>query len=157
LTDAAYTGSTFWYNTAPSSSVFTLGTVSENNVNSSTYVAYCFAEISGYSKFGSYTGNGSADGTFIYTGFRPAYVMVKPSSAAGSWWINDDMRDTYNVNDHRINANTSDAEATSGFTQQDFLSNGFKWRNSDSAWNGSGVTYIYMAFAENPFKYSLAR
>jgi len=137
---------------APTSSVFQY-----NDNNGNTQVAYCFAPIAGYSAFGTYTGNGSADGPFIYTGFRPAYVMVKPSSAAGAWWINDNKRDTYNVNDHRINANTSDAEATSGFTQQDFLSNGFKWRNSDSAWNGSGVTYIYMAFAENPFKYSLAR
>jgi hypothetical protein len=143
-----------WNSTTPTSTVFSTAYMCSNSI---TYVAYCFAEVAGYSKFGSYTGNGSTDGVFVYTGFRPAYVMVKPSSAAGSWWINDDMRDTYNVNDHRINANTSDAEATSGFTQQDFLSNGFKWRNSDSAWNGSGVTYIYMAFAENPFKYSLAR
>ena len=138
--------------TAPTATVFEY-----NDDNAATQVAYCFAEVAGYSKFGSYTGNGSTNGPFIYTGFRPAYVMVKPSSAAGSWWINDNKRDTYNVNDHRLNANTSDAEATSGFVQEDFLSNGFKWRNSDSAWNGSGVTYIYMAFAESPFKYSLAR
>jgi hypothetical protein len=156
-TDGGGVSSTAWNNTSPTSSVFSLGSSSAGNGSSQNMVAYCFAEIAGYSSIGIYAGNGSADGPFVYTGFRPAYVMVKPSSNAGSWWINDNKRDPYNVNDHRINANTSDAEATSGFVQQDFLSNGFKWRNADSAWNGSGVFYIYMAFAENPFKYSLAR
>ena len=154
---AAPTTFNLWESTNPTSSVFTISNNAAINGSGTTFVAYCFAPVAGYSAMGTYTGNGSADGVFVFTGFRPAYVMVKPSSAAGSWWINDNKRDTYNVNDHRINANTSDAEATAGFTQQDFLSNGFKWRNSDSAWNGSGVTYIYMAFAENPFKYSLAR
>jgi hypothetical protein len=154
--DAAATFN-LWQSTSPTSTVFSIATDPTVNLSGATYVAYCFAPIAGYSAFGSYTGNGSADGAFIYTGFRPAYVIVKPSSNAGAWWINDNKRDPYNVNDHRLNANTSDAEATSGFVQQDFLSNGFKWRNADSAWNGSGVTYIYMAFAENPFKYALAR
>jgi hypothetical protein len=143
--------------TQSSSTVVTIGANSTINTSSHNYVMYAFAEVEGFSKFGSYLGNGSTDGPFVFTGFRPAFVLVKPSSNTGSWWINDDKRDPYNVNNHRINANTSDAEATASFTQQDFLSNGFKWRNSDSAWNGSGVTYIYMAFSSNPFKLSLAR
>jgi hypothetical protein len=156
LTDAAYTGSTFWYNTAPSSSVLTLGTVSENNVNSSTYVAYCFAEIAGYSKFGSYTGNGSTDGPFVYTGFRPAFVLVKKSdSGSESWVIVDTTRNTSNVMNSLLRPNTSDAEATA--TWIDALSNGFKCRETYTGLNASGGTYIYMAFASAPLKFSLAR
>ena len=138
------------------SSVFGIGTEATMNANSSNYVAYCFAEVAGYSAFGSYTGNGSADGPFVYTGFRPAYVMAKKSSGIEIWYILDSKRGTYNVNKPRLNANNPDAES-SAYDIMDFTSNGFKFRNSDTSWNGSGDTYIFAAFAESPFKYSLAR
>jgi hypothetical protein len=154
--DPTATSSTIWNATSPTSSVFSVGINTTSNTVTATYVAYCFAEVAGYNKIGSYVGNGSTNGTFVYTGFRPAYVMIK-STATGSWWINDDVRDPYNVNYHRISANSSNAEATTTFVQQDFLSNGFKWRDADPDWNANGTTYIYIAFAENPFKYSLAR
>jgi len=162
LTDSVYTGSTFWYNTAPSSSVFTLGTVSENNVNSSTYVAYCFAEVAGYSKMGSYTGNGSADGPFVYCGFRPRYIMVKCSTEnigpGSGWHIIDTARSTYNAAIADLFANASYDEATIGTSYPfDIISNGFKVRNNNSYVNNVGQTYIFAAFAESPFKYSLAR
>jgi hypothetical protein len=124
------------------------------------YIAYCFHSVEGYSKVGSYTGNGSSDGSFVYTGFRPAYVMIKNSSNAtyGYWHIFDAKRDTYNLTENRLEANTSDAEAVaSSFFLGDFASNGFKVRNSNSHINASGSTYIYLAFAEHPFKYTNAR
>jgi hypothetical protein len=121
-----------------------------------TIVAYAFAEVAGYSKFGSYTGNGSSDGPFIYTGFRPKYVMVKLSSASGEYWyILDSLRNTFNPENKYLAANDALAEGTSVFF--DFVSNGFKIRVSDSYVNTSGATYIYMAFAESPFKYANAR
>jgi len=138
---------------------FTLasGASNSNNTNQSgtTYVAYCWAEIAGFSAFGSYTGNGSTDGTFVYTGFRPKFVMIKRRDTTSGWNIYDSSRNTYNVVDLRLLPNTSDAEAT--VTTFDFLSNGFKLRTSDADRNASGGTYIYMAFAENPFKNALAR
>ena len=156
LTDAAYTASTPWNNTAPTSSVFSIGTAQSTNFsNTATYVAYCFAEVAGYSKFGSYTGNGSADGPFVYTGFRPAFVMTKRTDASSEWTITDLRRPGYNLVNKSLYANQSSAELTYNILDQ--LSNGFKLRDSDGIWNGSGGTYIYMAFAENPFKYSLAR
>jgi hypothetical protein len=126
------------------------------NTNTATYVAYCFAPVAGYSAFGSYTGNGSADGPFIYTGFRPAYLLIKQSSATGEGWrIFDDVRSPFNqVNKHLI-ANSNAAESTE--TGLDFVSNGFKLRNGDAHQNGNGATYIYAAFAEFPFKYANAR
>ena len=156
LTNASAASPGMLNSTTPTSTLITLGTSTDTNPSTGTMVAYCFAPIAGYSAFGSYTGNGSTNGTFVYTGFKPAYVMIK-STATGSWWINDDVRDPYNVNYHRISANSSNAEATATFVQQDFLSNGFKWRDADPDWNANGTTYIYMAFAENPFKYALAR
>jgi len=153
-TDAAATTTNFWNNTSPTSSVFTIGTDGVVNTNGNKFIAYCFAEIKGFSKFGSYTGNGSSDGTFIYTGFKPAYVMIKNSTfASQSWWISDNKRTPYNVASTTGNflaANISDAEATSGNTV-DFLSNGFKIRTAYDGTNNSGSTPIYMAFAENPF------
>jgi hypothetical protein len=127
------------------------------NVSSATYVAYCFAEVAGYSKFGSYTGNGSADGPFVFTGFRPAYVMFKDvtTSGLGSWTIVDNKRNTSNVEDKYLWANSSIAEDTFGLL--DFTSNGFKLRYAGGGGNTSGNTIIYAAFAESPFKYSLAR
>jgi hypothetical protein len=153
-TAASTTSSAFFNNTSPTSSVFTLGSgVVGNGV---TAVAYCWAEIAGFSKFGSYTGNGSADGTFIYTGFRPKFIIFKQSSAAGEQWIVfDTARTTYNIMGAYLHPSLSNAEST--FDSNDFLSNGFKIRVNHPTLNTSGATYIYMAFAENPFKHSNAR
>ena len=147
---------TYWGSSAPSSTVFgtfTGGYPSANNYGD--MVAYCFAEVAGYSKFGSYEGNGSTDGPFVYTGFRPAYLLAKSSSNIGSWVIYDAVRNTYNVVGRALYADLSDAEYDTP-PRVDFLSNGFKLRSTGEP-NNSGRTFIYMAFAENPFKYSLAR
>ena len=155
-TSATDTNSTYWNNTAPTSSVFSLGSQPNVNNSASTFVAYCFAPVAGYSAFGSYTGNASTDGPFVFLGFRPRFVMIKCSSTTGNWIIWDSSRGTYNVIDSlRLYPNLSDAEG--GGVDIDFVSNGFKFRNTNAAMNGSGSTYIYMAFAENPFKYANAR
>ena len=150
-----------WNNTSPTPSVFSVnGTGYYVNDSAATYVAYCWAEIAGFSKFGSYTGNGSTDGPFVYTGFRPKFIMYKRTDSTGSWGIFDTSRNTYNLSTNVLYANLSSAEYTStgaGFDNIDILSNGFKPRQSNSGVNASGGTYIYMAFAENPFKSSLAR
>ena len=149
-TGASATYSGFWNNTTPTSTLISLGT--DDNVTGSgdNIIAYCFAEVKGFSKFGSYTGNGSADGTFVYTGFKPAWLMIKcTSSGTTQWRMYDDKRDTYNPVYKELNANTSDAENAST-RYHDFLSNGFKMRDTNINTNGSGSTYIYMAFAENP-------
>ena len=142
--------------TARSTNTFTVGSHFEVNNVSDTYVAYAFAEVEGFSSFGSYTGNGSTDGPMIFTGMRPAFVIVKRTDSTGSWYIYDTERDPYNVMTEFLKADLNDAEGTSVGTW-DYLSNGFKLRNSNAAVNGSGATYIYMAFAENPFKYANAR
>ena len=143
-----------WNDTAPTTTVFSIGTSSEVNTNTSTYIAYCFASIKGYSKFGSYTGNGNADGTFVYTGFRPAYVLAKNTAGTYNWIVVDNKRSTTggtNVVDYYLTPNTSDTEGSSGTSRDlDLLSNGFKFRGDGSEFNGSGVNYIYMAFAEFP-------
>ena len=153
-------GSTDWNNTTPTSTVFTIGNGSGNNQNNATYVAYCWTEIAGFSKFGSYTGNGSSNGPMVYTGFKPKYLIIKSSSIAGEWAIYDIPRDLYNpmgLGGGRLQANTSNAETGADSAQYiDFLSNGFKIRNGSGFDNDSGATYIYIAFAENPFKNSLA-
>jgi hypothetical protein len=162
-----------WNSTAPSSTVFSIGTSTNVGSSAHTYVAYCFAPVAGYSAFGSYTGNGSTDGPFVYTGFRPRWIMIKnatanSSSAYGSWKIIDTTRNTYNgANPSSLYANASYAEGLRGngsadsFVERlDILSNGFKLgaaTSYDIETNESGVTYIYAAFAETPFKYSLAR
>ena len=147
----ATSDNTRWNDTAPTTSVFSVGTDDAVNGDASTYLAFVFAEKQGYSKFGSYVGNGNADGAFIYTGFKPAWVMVKNVTDSGvSWMIQDHKRDIDNPVHHRLKANSAGAEATN-INQMDFLSNGFKCRVNDSSWNLSGKTYIYMAFAENPF------
>jgi hypothetical protein len=121
-------------------------------------IAYCFAEVAGYSKFGSYTGNGSADGPFVYCGFRPRYVLLKNvSSSVTNWWIMDTSRDTYNLAINELRADTSNVELTTAYSHMDILSNGFKLRASSNESNGSGNTVIFAAFAENPFKNALAR
>jgi hypothetical protein len=114
-------------------------------------IAYCFAEKKGYSKFGTYTGNGNSDGTFVYTGFRPAWVMLKETSGTSDWSIYDNKREPFNLADSTLEANTSDAEAVVSGRPIDMLSNGFKLRGDSSFTNESGATYIYMAFAESPF------
>ena len=142
----------FLNDTAPSSTVFTLGASDDAwNASDGTYVAYCFAPIQGYSKFGSYTGNANADGAFVYTGFKPAWVMTKRTDSSQNWAMYDNKRDGINVIDKLLYPNGSDAEVTTGGSLMvDFLSNGFKWRGTSAISNGSG-NHIYMAFAEHPF------
>jgi hypothetical protein len=143
---------------APTSTVFSTNWTTGMNINGTTEVAYCFAPIAGYSAFGSYTGNGSTDGPFIYTGFRPRWIMIKNSSAAGNGWIMmDSSRNTYNQTTYTLYPNSSGAETNNTTYSIDILSNGFKVRASDPAINGSTNTLIYACFAENPFKYSNAR
>jgi len=159
LTDAFDGGRYSWAlsSTQPTSTLITLGDQSNaaTNKNGIKYVAYCWSEIAGFSKFGSYTGNGSSDGPFIYTGFRPKFVMYKRTDSTGSWFMLDSTRNTSNVTNLWLQANTNEAEQTDAAI--DFLSNGFKQRTTGSGSNGSGASYVYMAFAENPFKNSLAR
>ena len=123
------------------------------------FIAYCFTDVEGYSKFGSYTGNGSADGPFVYLGFRPAYILVKNSSIVDNWEIYDAARSTYNATDHALRPDTSGAEFSHASNNRSFdiLSNGFKVRGNNNGINGSGNTLIYAAFAEHPFKTSRAR
>ena len=154
-TSAAASDSGAFGSTAPTSSVFTLGTGAGTNGSTNTYVAYCWTPIAGFSAFGSYTGNGSTDGTFVYTGFRPKFVMLKLTSSAAGWIIYDSVRDTYNVEQNLLRADLANAEVQVGLL--DFVSNGFKFRSYDAGVNGAGGTYIYAAFAENPTKYALAR
>jgi len=139
-----------WNDTAPTSSVFSVGSDIATNKSGSPMIAYCFAEKQGYSKFGSYTGNGNADGSFIYTGFKPAWVMIKRTDDTANWSIVDVKRDTYNSAIKRLNADQSNTENTSLDPFVDIISNGFKLQASSAAFNGSGGSYIYMAFAEAP-------
>ncbi len=140
-----------WQDTAPTSSVFYVGNeAGRTNRSGDNFVCYCFAEIPGYSSFGSYTGNGSADGPFVYTGFEPAFVLIKRTNATENWLMMDSTRYPNNPANNPIFANTSNADANGG-RPTDFLSNGFKPRNTLAGMNASGSTYIYMAFAEHPF------
>ena len=150
-TTAASNDDSILNDTAPSSTLITMKTSSSVNSNSIKYVAYCFSEIQGYSKHGSYEGNGNAYGPFIYTGFRPAWVMTKSIDTTSNWNIFDNKRSTFNDVDDYIKANANAAEDTgSSDIQMDFLSNGFKIRGNNDEINGS-ETFIYMAFAESPF------
>ena len=146
-TNAATTDSVF-NDTLPTSSVFSVKTANGINASGKTYIAYCFSEIKGYSKFGKYTGNGNADGTFIYTGFLPAWIMVKPIDATQNWQIHDLKRLGYNVKNYNLSSNNTAAEAENDF--MDILSNGFKIRRADVL-NVNDDRYIYWAFAESPF------
>ena len=153
-TGAATTAADGWNNTNPTSTVVSVGNGYAGSYN---MVAYCWAEIAGFSKFGSYTGNGSADGPFVYTGFRPKFVLYKNSSFAGtSWAMLDSSRNTYNVVNARLFSDSSGAEDTS-VSPMDFTSNGFKVRSTNDGVNRNANTIIYMAFAENPFKNANAR
>lgn len=155
--ESAKTGA--WNSTAPTSSVFSIGTATDTNQSTNNFVAYCFAEIAGFSKIGSYIGNGSADGTFVYCGFRPKFVMIKRQDAADNWVIFDAARGTINPNDVQLAANLTTQEGQAGTTGNptDLVSNGFKLRASGTRLNASASTYIFIAFAENPFKYANAR
>jgi hypothetical protein len=144
-----------WNNTNPSSTVVTLGTDVATNGNGSTYIAYCFADVKGYSKFGSYTGNNSTDGAFVYTGFKPAFIIIKATNSATQFWtLIDNKRNSFNMVNLGIGPNSSNSESTfntdRGNPNMDFVSNGFKFRTDNSGINGT-LNYIYMAFAENPF------
>jgi hypothetical protein len=147
-TSAVTANDSVWTQTDPTTSVFSIGTASAINQSTQKIVAYCFAEKQGYSKFGKYKGNGSADGTFVYTGFKPAWIMMKNTGVVTNWRNLDSERLGYNKDNNRLSSNTTAAEQTDD--QLDILSNGFKLRTTDSEIN-SGYTFVYMAFAENPF------
>jgi hypothetical protein len=160
-TSASIASAVQFNGTNPTLSVFSVGAggVADNNTNttSDTFVAYCWAPVAGYSAFGSYTGNGSANGPFIYTGFRPRYILIKSSGSVQGWILQDSSRQPYNYTlRNALFANDSMAELNDAFPT-DFLSNGFKIRNSGDGVNTSGVSYIYAAFAESAFKFSNAR
>jgi hypothetical protein len=147
-TAAVGTASSVWNDTAPTSSLISLGT---DTAQSGTYICYAFAGKTGFSKFGDYTGNGSADGTFVYTGFKPAYVLSKNTSSTQGWFLIDNKRaNPYNPVDGSLHPNSGAAEDTSSDFFVDFVSNGFKVRDTDAQLNASGNVYIYMAFAEAP-------
>jgi hypothetical protein len=155
-TAAAADLNTYWNDTAPTTTVFSIGTANDTNESTKDFVAYCFAEILGFSKFGSYTGNGSADGPFVYCGFRPRYVIVKRVDSAENWYVHDAARDTYNQVNTVLCPNLTNAEDASN-ANMDFTSSGFKIRESGSASNTSGGTYIFAAFADVSAKFSNAR
>jgi len=153
-TDATSDASNRWNDTTPTSSVFTVGSTLRVNEDGDNYIAYLFCEKQGYSKFASYKGNGSENGSYIYTGFKPAWILYKGSTLAENYIMNDTKRDPHNLTFHRLDAERNIAETTNtGSTNPiiDILSNGFKIRGSGNVNNGSGETYIYMAFAEHPF------
>ena len=146
-TDAMGTNTAVW-NTEPTSSLIYLTSSADTNSSGATYVCYAFAEKKGFSKFGSYTGNGSTDGTFVYTGFKPAFVLIRNISSINNWVMLDNKRNSYNVENLILYPNNTDADTSSD--SLDFLSNGFKIRTTGGDRNASGSTLIYMAFAENP-------
>jgi hypothetical protein len=164
-TNAEQTGTNRWNNTAPTSSVFSVGSSSSTNGNGATFVAYCFAPVAGYSAFGSWQNNGSTDGTFVYLGFRPRFILLKNSDNVERWFVMDSSRHSYNVppaDATKLNPNTADAEGTNlaSTATIDFLSNGFKIRTTNTASGEISFgtrNYIYAAFAESPFQYSRAR
>jgi len=153
-TNASAASSSLWNNTAPTSTVFSVNNDGRTN-DTGTYIAYCWAPVAGYSAFGSYSGTGTTDGRFVYTGFRPRWIMTKTTNGINHWDIYDAARNTYNVANNVLKPNLANAEST--LTGFDLLSNGFKARGTDSENNGSGDTYIYAAFAESPFQYARAR
>ena len=149
-TNATADSANVWSDTAPTSSVFTVGSAGSVNNNGDDFITYCFHSVKGFSKFGSYTGNGSTDGTFVYTGFKPAFVMLKSSSSGSVGWItHDNKRIGFNPNNYYVEPNNSNAESADT-DKILLLSNGFKLTSTSASWNASGGTYIYMCFAENP-------
>jgi hypothetical protein len=155
LNNAVATSSTIWNDTAPTSSVFSIGT-SDGVNKTATHIAYCFAEVEGFSKFGAYEGNSSSDGTFIYTGFRPAWITLKEVDNADDWVIYDTKRDPINIADTVLRMDSTNSEYSGSGREIDILSNGFIIRTSNATINASN-TYAYFAFAEFPLKYANAR
>ena len=155
-TAAEATKADHFNSTLPTSTVFSVGTSGNTNGNTNTFIAFCFHSVEGYSKVGSYTGNGNANGTFVYTGFRPAWIIIKASDSTQTWWMHDNKRDVDNVVEHNLGANLSSVE-DDDYPVIDFLSNGFKCRSTDTSHNGNGNVIIYLAFADQPFKFSNAR
>jgi hypothetical protein len=151
VTDAEANYGTSYWQTTPTSTLFYVGSNTNTNNSGYTYVAYVFADIKGFSKFGSYTGNGSVDGPFAYTGFKPAWILMKDATSASQWRIWDNKRETYNTEISVIRPNSNAAEQSNAAFAVDFLSNGFKIRYDYAEMNASGEKYLYMAFAENPF------
>ena len=150
---------TYFNDTSPTSTVWTMGTQNAVNVSGQETIAYCFHSVDNYSKIGSYTGNGNVDGPFILTGFRPAFVIIKITSTTSGWNMQDDVRSPFNPDIIVLGPNFNDVEYT--HTNQayaiDYVSNGFKIRNSTTSWNSNGENFIYLAFAKQPFKYANAR
>ncbi|WP_273071321.1 hypothetical protein [Marinobacter sp.] len=152
---SSYQGGTYWNDTVPTSTHFRVSSNASTNGSGVTYIAYVFSEVAGYSKFGKYIGNGSSDGTFVFTGFTPAFLIVKKTNSGNHWVIYDNKRSTFNVIDDYLKTDTSDAESTTSIINIDFLSNGFKFRSGYDIVNAGN--YIYLAFAESPFKNARAR
>ena len=146
----AFSADGMFQNTTPTSSVFSIGTSANVNASSANIISYCFAEKAGFSKFGSYVGNGNVDGTFVYTGFKPAFIIWKNESTATQWILLDDKRLGYNPNNNSLFPNNTDTDADGSAISADLLSNGFKLRTTSEHDNESGSTFIYMAFAQNP-------
>jgi hypothetical protein len=154
-TTGAQDNSVVYWGSVPTTTVFGVNySGALTNQSGKAYIAYCWAPVAGFSAFGSYTGNGSADGPFIYTGFKPKFLMYKRTNTTSSWFMVDSTRNPYNLANYWLQANTDEAEQTDGFI--DFLSNGYKIRGTGAGTNASGSNYIYMAWAENPFKYANA-
>ena len=149
-TEAVSAYAEYWNSTTPTSSVFSLGTAATANVNNGTFICYLFGNKQGVSHCGSYTGNGNANGTFIYTGFKPAFLLIKRKTAVDTWHLVDNKRDPHNMVEQNQSPDTASADNPNA-VDFDFLSNGFKLRNNDNNGNNSGDVYIYMAFAEQPF------
>jgi len=145
----------YWQDTVPTTSVFSIGTHAQVNGSSDTYIAYCFHDVDGFSRVGGYRGNGAADGPFVHTGFRPSFVMLKQTSNAGDWYIYDCKREGYNKDNDYLRANYNSAESADDV--MDIYANGFKIQSTNSEHNGSGQLFLYLAFAEFPFKYTNAR
>ena len=148
-TDTRTANDSIWTQTDPTTSVFSIGTATAINQSGQDIVAYCFAEKKGYSKFGSYHGNGNIQGPFVYTGFKPAFILIKTDSGFKNWYMWDSTRSSFNPVDESISI-TSSAELT-GYDPIDILSNGFKVRDADATWNSYNITTYYWAFAHNPF------
>ena len=148
-TNGESTGTAYWNDTSPTSSVVTLG--NDTGVNTGTYVMYAWAEIDGYSRFGQYTGNGNTNGKFIYTGFKPALVIAKRTNSTANWVIFDNKRGGYNVDNDEMSPNTNGGDNDGNtYAYIDLLSNGFKWRETSDNKNGNNDSYIFMAFAAEP-------
>ena len=157
-TDATADYAGYWNDTSPTSTVFSVGSDGDvHGASGESVIAYCFHSVDGFSDMGIYGGNADDDGAFVYTGFRPAFVMNKAISRSGNWMMTDSARSPHNVNGVGIFANAAAAEYTDANTNIDLLSNGFKWRTSDDNNNDVSETYLYIAFAESPFKHTNAR